>query len=125
VKIDYDGGVTLDLWTPKAWDAFVETRLGRFVWSWPCTRSDEVKLADGRGVVYAGYAERQSKPCARTDPDRYLAHAFFDGVVVAVNMPYCYMCAARGSTGRDPYNSEQGMRAVLEGLRLRPSSSPG
>jgi hypothetical protein len=117
-KIDYEGGVALDLWTLEAWKAFSATRLGRFVWSWPCTKAEEVKLDGGRGVIYAGYAVPQTKPCSGRKPDRYLAHAFFNGVVVAVNMAYCYMCAARGSRDRDPYNSDEGMRAVLEGLRL-------
>lgn len=124
VKIDYAAtgdvyGVTLDLWDPAAWKRFKETRLGLMVWSWPCTESKEIRLAKGRAVVFAGHSEPASKPCTNRPPDRFLAHGYFDGVVVAVNMPYCYSCASRG-TGEDPYNSPAGMEAIVEGLRLRP-----
>ena len=50
-------------------------------------------------------------------PDRTLAHVYLPGVVVAVDMPYCYMCA-RGPKG--PYQTVAGMTAVARGLKLRP-----
>lgn len=119
VKIDYSGGVTLDLWTPESWARFKGTRLGRMVWSWPCTKSKMLPLAGGgKAIIYAGYAEPKPSACPSQPPDRYLAHVYLDGVVAAVNMPYCYMCASRGR-GVDPYNSLEGMEAIVKGLRRR------
>ena len=128
VKIDYggpgEGGVTLDLWQPDAWKQFKGTRLGLMVWSWPCTDAKELRLPEGRAVVYAGFAEPAAKPCPTAPHDRFLAHAYFDGVVVAVNMPYCYSCVRRLREGApDPYNSLVGMEAVVKGLRLRRTTS--
>jgi len=124
VKIGYGAngritGVTLDLWTPVSYKRFKGTRLGLMVWSWPCTEAKEIRLPGGRAVIYAGYSEPAREPCAKRPFDRYLAYAYFDGVVVAVNMVYCYMCAARGRPETDPYNSFAGMEAVVTGLRQR------
>jgi hypothetical protein len=122
VKIDYGAGhtpgVTLDIWSPGVWQRFRRSRLGSMVWSWPCTESKELRLPEGRAMIFAGYSVRPSAPCPSGPPDRYLAHVYIDGVVVAVNMPYCYRCVAR-TTGRDPYNSLAGMEAIAKGLRRR------
>jgi hypothetical protein len=115
VKIDYDaegGGVTLDLWKPESWRRFKTTRLGRMIWSSPCARRTELEVAGGRAEVYGGYAG----PC-RGEPNRWLAHVYYDAVVVAVNMPYGYEAA--DVAGRGPYNSREGMEAVVRGLKRR------
>jgi hypothetical protein len=121
VKIDYRGGVTLDLWTPESFKRFKGTRLGLMVWSWPCTDSQEIRLRRGHAVIYAGYSEPAREPCASRPHDRFIAYAYFDDVVVVVDMPYCYSCAARSPA--DQYNSLAGMEAIVKGLRLRPSST--
>jgi hypothetical protein len=125
IKIDYGAkgagaGVTLDLWGPEAWKRFKGTRLGRMVWSWPCTDAKKLLLPEGRAVIYGGYAEPAREPCPSAHHDRFLAHVYLDAVVVAVNMPYCYSCARRLREGvADPYNSLGGMEAVLKDLRRR------
>jgi hypothetical protein len=79
-----------------------------------------MRLPRGHAVIYSGYATRQDRPCPRRAFDRFLAHVHLDDVVVAVNMPYCLMCAARGAPpSRDPYNSINGMEAVARGLIAR------
>jgi uncharacterized PurR-regulated membrane protein YhhQ (DUF165 family) len=115
VKIDYSGegsGVTLDLWKPDAWSRFKRTRLGRIAWSVPCARRTEVQVEGGTAQIYGGY----TKGC-QGEPDHWLAHVYYDEVVVAVNMAYCYGCGGRSAD--DPYNSREGMEAVVRGLKRR------
>jgi len=105
VKIDYDtdgGAVTLDLWKPEAWQRFKTTRLGRLA---RCVRPIAVEVAGGRGEV------------CRSGAGRWFAHAYYDELVVAVNMAYCLTCDE--SRSGDPYNSREGMEAVLRGLNRR------
>ena len=115
VKIDYQGeraSVTVDLWKPADWKTFKTTKLGKMIWSVPCARRSELQVEGGRAEVYGGY----SKGC-EGEPDHWLAHVYYPEVVVAVNMSYCYMCGGRSPT--DPYNSREGMEAVVRGLTLR------
>jgi hypothetical protein len=116
LKIDYQGegvGLHLDLWRPAAWERFKMTRLGRMVWDSDCARRSDVQVDGGRAVIYGGY----SADCPQSEPDHWLAHVYLDGVVVTVNMAYCYACAGRSAD--DPYNSRRGMEAVVRGLRRR------
>jgi hypothetical protein len=96
VKIDYSGGgiVTLDLWRPEAWERFEHTRLGKLA---RCQARGRVRICRGR----IGH---------------WLAQVHEDGVVVAVNMPYCFACRRPAD---DPYNSRRAMEAVVAGLRRR------
>lgn len=115
VKIDYTGkrsSTTLDLWDPARWAQFKQTRLGRISWDRPCVRRSRLELPGGRAEIYGGY----SKGCSG-EPDHWLAHVYYPDVVVAVNMAYCYMCGGRPPT--DPYNSREGVEALVKGLRHR------
>jgi hypothetical protein len=115
VKIDYEAdgtSVTLDLWKPEIWKRFKATRLGKISWSAPCARRTVLEVPGGRAEIYGGY----SKGCGG-DPDHWLAHVYYDEVVVAVNMAYCYACGGRSTD--DPYNSREGMEAVVRGLERR------
>jgi hypothetical protein len=113
-------GVTLYLWKPKAWERFKKTRLGRLVWDSPCAQTRRIPLGAGQAFVYSGYVKRRRPPCPGGGFDRFLAHAYLGDVVVAVNMPICFMCVERVPRGRtDPFNSVEGMEAVVRGLRLR------
>lgn len=115
VKIDYSGertGVTLDHWKPAAWKRLKTTRFGKVIWSSPCARRSELEVEGGRAEIFGGY----SRAC-RGEPDHWLAHVYYDDVVVAVNMPYCYRCGGRPPG--DAYNSREGMEAVVRGLKRR------
>jgi hypothetical protein len=115
VKIDYQGdagSLTLDLWKPETWTRFKTTRLGRMIWSSRCARRSDLRVEGGRAEIYGGY----SKGC-QGEPDHWLAHVYYHDVVVAVNMAYCYACGGRPTS--DPYNSREGMEAVVRGLRRR------
>ena len=96
VKIDYAGGgiVTLDLWRPEAWENFERTRLGKLA---RCQAHGRVRICRGR----IGH---------------WLAQVHEDGVVVAVNMPYCFACRRPAD---DPYNSREAIESVVRGLRRR------
>jgi hypothetical protein len=116
VKIDYQtdggGGVNLDLWKPETWTRFKRTRLGRMIWSTRCAQRSELSVEGGRAEIYGGYL----KGC-EGEPDHWLAHVYYDDVVVAVNMAYCFACGGRPAG--DPYNSREGMEAVVRGMRRR------
>ena len=56
--------------------------------------------------------------CATGHFDYYLAHAYLGDTVVAVNMPLCFACVGRGFEP-DPYDSLEGMEAVVKGLQPR------
>jgi hypothetical protein len=71
-----------------------------------------LEVPGGRAEIYGGY----SKGCG-AEPDHWLAHVYYDEVVVAVNMAYCYACGGRSAD--DPYNSREGMEAVVRGLKRR------
>ena len=122
--LDYERGVTLNLWKPEAWEKAKSGLPGRLVWSDGCTRATKVHLPRGRAVLYAGYAKPSNPPCPSAKPNIFLAHVFLPGVVVRVNPVLClYPCSERPPSARDPYNSRAGIEAVVRGLRLRPRSS--
>jgi hypothetical protein len=127
VKLDYVGsagghsvGVTIDLWRRDAWQRFRTTLLGRLVWDSSCARKTTVRLADGHADIYEGYGTQRplEPPCPSRAPDRVLAHVYLHGVVAAVDMPYCFACAAPPVSGT-PYETVAGMTAIAKGMRLR------
>jgi hypothetical protein len=127
VKLDYGvvggsptAGVTLDLWRPEAWRHFRRTLLGRLVWDSACARKTSVRLRHGHAEIFVGYGTPRPlrPPCPGRRPDRTIAHVYLPGVVVAVDMPNCYMCAA-ALPGRRPYETVAGMTAIARGLTLR------
>ena len=124
VKLDYGGAVgnrftalTLDLWEPASWRRFRRTLVGRLVWDSDCARKTIVRLPNGHAEIFEGYGTPRplEPPCPTRPPDRVLAHVYIDGVVVAVNMPYCYACAA-GSPTKNPYETVPRMTAIARGL---------
>jgi hypothetical protein len=124
-RIDYSGsgpgGVMLGLWTTRAFERYKRSRIGRLVRPQRCGSFERVDMPFGRGVVKARY-ERPPKRCGRRAPDRYFAVLRVDGAVVTVNVPFCLLC--RPQPG-DPYNTQAGVRAVLQALQPRPRSSRG
>jgi hypothetical protein len=123
VQLWYRGGVTLDTWEPEAWKRFRRTRLGRLIWDSPCARKRGVAIDRWRAEIFQGYGDPNpvERPCPKRPSDRVLAHVYHDNVIVAVNMPYCYVCA-RPAPGRNPYNTVEGVEAVVRSLRLRTRS---
>lgn len=117
VQLWYNG-VTLDTWRLDAWGEFRRTRLGRLIWDSPCARKTVVDVEGGRAEIFEGYAAPYpvKRPCPRQPPNRLIAHVYYDKVVVAVNMPYCYECATP-STG--PYGTLTAMKILVRSLHPR------
>lgn len=113
-------GVSLVLSPPASWRSWRRNPVGRLVWDSPCARKTTVQLANGRAEIFEGYGSSRplKEPCPKSEPDRVVAHVYLDGVVVTVNMPNCYRCAAAGPD-RNPYETVAGMTAVARGLKLR------
>jgi hypothetical protein len=111
-------GVELVIWRPAQWRRISHGVEGPQLWRSPCARTRRIGLRAGHAVVYAGYARLlRGGRCPSWPRDSFAALAVFRRVVVAVNMPYCDRCA-EGETGkRAPYNSVQGMTAVVRALR--------
>jgi hypothetical protein len=119
VSLDYGtrpfaSDVNLALWRPRAWRRSARSRFGRLVWDERCVRADRSTVPGGRAVIYASY-ERPPTSCATARPDRFLAHVFFDDMVVSVNAVGCWRCREGGG----PYDSMAGMRAIVRALRIR------
>jgi hypothetical protein len=112
-------GVKLGLWRSRAFERFSRSRLGRLVPNQRCTRVERSRLAGGgEAVIYGGYSSPPER-CGRGAPDRYFAHVFLDGVVVTVNVPFCFCVLQRRDLG-GAYDTLRGMRTVAANLRLRP-----
>lgn len=56
--------------------------------------------------------------CPKEPFDRFVAHVYLGDTVVAVNAPHCLFCVARRHEP-DPYDTMEGMEAVIKGLRPR------
>ena len=120
IQLGYRTGVTLDTWEPAAWKRFKRTRLGRLIWDSPCAHKRVVDVDGGRAEIFQGYGlpNPVKRPCPKRPPDRVIAHVYYETVVVAVNMPYCYMCARPAPAG-SPYNTVEAIETVVRSLRLR------
>lgn len=114
----YDLAIRLTSWTRAGWQRYSATELGRMVLSWHCTRTHEIERRDGYAILYAGYTT-DAAVCPEREPDIHLAVVHLGRTVVGVNLPICLdpLCV-EPSIG--PYGTEEGMEAIVRGLRLRP-----
>lgn len=126
------GGVTLRLLPRTDWDTWTaadpstddSARVFHMFWDSPCAEQTEVEIAGGQAVIYSSYqalADYSVTECPNGPFDRFIAHAFLGDTVVTVNAPFM-LEASSGPDSPDsqaPYNSVEGMRAVLEGLHVR------
>lgn len=117
--------VTLQIWPRAAWDSFIAASRGANMWDDPCWRRDEVALATGRATIFSGFdtgvvrapAPATAAPgdCPTSGDERFFAHVFLDGTVVHVDAPSVF----RAEVTRSPYNTLDGIRAIVSGLRRR------
>ena len=112
--------VSLDTYTPATWSRLTRTRLGRLIWDSPCAQAKVVRVRGGRAIIYHGYGAPKplERPCPRRPPDRVVTHVRYTRVIVAVDMPYCYACAAP-TRGPRPYDTLDGAEAIVRALRVR------
>ncbi|HEX5166553.1 MAG TPA: hypothetical protein VFV93_14210 [Thermomicrobiales bacterium] len=125
---DEPGGVNLMLVDRAEWEAVLArdpatddyARLARMFWDSPCATQETVELDGGQATIYASYqalAGPSTGDCPAGQFDRYLAHAVFGETVVLVNAPLSLQQPP--DVPDQPYDSLEGMRQVVLGLRLR------
>jgi hypothetical protein len=115
LSIDYDQ-FGLSVWTRKSWKRFQRSIPGLVNLKDPCAKKTEVGLERGRAIVYAGFHDWSY--CPDHPPESFWAVAYIGGTVIGVNLSICTECPERGGWG--PYNSLEGMTAIVRGLVLRP-----
>ena len=113
LQLDYSQGIEIEGWTEEGWRRFVETPEGRELKADNCAEPIAVPGIKGRARVFTGHVLGYG-PCGRS-PKRYYAIVHVGGTVIAVNFGGCPDCIPR-----TPYNSLQGMKAIIRGLELRP-----
>lgn len=116
LRIDYDE-FGLSAWTHKSWKSFQSSIPGLINLKDHCAKKTEVELESGRAVVYASYRD-WSGYCPDSPPDSFWAVAFIGRMVIGANLTLCSECFERDIGG--PYDSLDGMTAVVRGLTLRP-----
>lgn len=112
--------LTLQEWRLEDWQAASEQWRGAAWWDSPCVESREESLEQGHAVLFMGY-ENQPLPqpsgagqpieemeCPSEPFDSFMAHAYLGSTVVMVV-----------AISDSPYDSLEGMQAVLRGLEAR------
>jgi hypothetical protein len=120
LELEYTHDLHLDSWTRHGWKHYIETKLGRLVRTWPCTKSRVQTIRTEHAVIYAGYEKNFAK-CPHKPPSVYFAQIYLGKMVVGINVLNCRACSV-GRTGA--YNSIHGMEAVVRKLRLNHSVGP-
>lgn len=115
---------SLQLWPRPAWDAVLRgARFGN-VWDDPCWTREELSLPNGTATVFSGFAGEvrmgvtagSGSPCPLRPYDAFLAHLYLGDSVVMVNAPG--VSGVHGVT-RSPYDTRDGIEALVRGLRQR------
>jgi hypothetical protein len=113
MRTSYNDSLFLDSWTPRGWEKFSRTSLGRRQWTWRCTHAESVHLAHGHAVIYASYRTGY-KTCPSFAPHHFSAHVFLPGAVIAIGEPLCRYCQGDLSPS---FESFRAMKALVRGLR--------
>lgn len=131
---DY-GYISLGTWTNAGWRRFRQSRVGRLVFDGDrCGQVTRLRLHDRRAVIlsrrvkpdfshYPRIQRRFTQLWKRCDDKTWppihrmnVAYVRFRGAVVSINVPQCAHCI---NGTRDRYDSIEGMRAIVRGLRLK------
>jgi hypothetical protein len=104
----------LETWTPETWHVFTESKASRVVTGWKCTRTRTVSLPDRSATIFAGYAKNFGT-CPTKPASRFTAWVEIGGIKVVVNPPLL-----GDSLFNTPYDSFEGMEAIIRSLELRP-----
>lgn len=114
LQVNYEN-IWLDTWTPATWDVFAESKTGRVLTTWKCTRTRTVSLPGGSATIFGGF-DKDFKHCPTRAPDVFSAWVEVGGVTVVVNAPPAPDFIERVN----PYGSFKGMEAIVTALKLRP-----
>lgn len=107
--------IWLDTWTPATWSVFADSKTGKAITTWKCTRTRILSLPEGTATVFGGYDQNFAR-CPRRAPEAFTAWVDVGGVKVVINAPP----AADFIETVNPYGSFEGMEAIVRTLRLRP-----
>lgn len=114
---DY-GDFSLYDWTAARWPEYGNSRAGRAIVTWHCTRKRRIELPAGQAVIYGGYAKNYRR-CPTGRPDAFTAHAYFGDLVIVVD-PVLRGQIDEIESRHSPYSSFRSMEAILRGLRPHP-----
>ena len=121
--------LSLQEWRLEEWQAFLAQARGGNWWDSPCVQREQQAIEGGSAAIFKGYnemplplpvpsgtpvlPENVTRPA--TPPDRFIAHAYLPSTFILVDAPG----VAGPHPAESPYNSLEGMEAVLRGLRPR------
>jgi hypothetical protein len=114
LHIGYEN-IWLDTWTPATWSVFADSRTGKTITTWKCTRTKTIALPEGTATIFGGYDQNFAR-CPKQGPEAFTAWVDVGGVKVVVNAPP----APDFIETVNPFGSFKGMEAIVRGLRLRP-----
>jgi len=113
---------SLQLWPRPAWDTVLrEARFGN-VWDDPCWSREEISLPNGTATIFSGFAGEirmgaaPGASCPSRPHDTFLAHVYLSDSVVMVGAP---SASGVGGMTRSPYDTRDGIEALVRGLRQR------
>jgi hypothetical protein len=124
--------VELQLFSRSGWDAFLVQSLGGNLWDQPCVQKTETKLDERWAVVFGRY-ESLGPPvqgCPDQPPDQWGAYVYTHDMVILVSTSgrwkdvQEYVPPTSWKVSEElvpsPYNSREGMEAIVRGLVPRP-----
>jgi hypothetical protein len=107
--------IWLDTWTNETWPVYADSKAGRAITSWKCTRTRTVALPEGTATIFGGY-DSDFKSCPKGAPEAFTAWVDVGGVKIVVDAPF----AADSIETVNPYGSFAGMEAIVRALKVRP-----
>jgi hypothetical protein len=116
LRLRYAGGITLSTWGAAEWPTYANSKTGKALVTWKCTKAKTIAVASGTATIYAGYKKDLAK-CPSSPPEAFLAWVKAGEDTVVVNEPFA--ADSIGAGVEDRYESLAGMEAVVGALRPR------
>ncbi len=116
-------GFYLQLLTPDTWES-QGSKLGSDLWQNPCVETEEIEVDGGTATIYQTYepaADGSLPASADACPDgahnRFMTIVDYGDTMLTINAPLTLQASGRGNeSASDPYDSLEGMRAIVDGL---------
>lgn len=106
--------VTFSTWGPEDWSTYADSKTGKAIVTWKCTKTRQVSITGGTATIYLGYAKNYAR-CPKKPPHAFTAWVKYGEDTVVLNAPF----AADSIETVNPYGSFAGVETLLVGLRLR------
>jgi hypothetical protein len=105
----------IDAWSEKTWPLYLKAKVSRVLTNWHCTKTREIAAPNGaNATIYGGY-RRNYERCPAKAPDVFTVWAEIGDMHIVVNSPW-----SADSIINTPYDSFNGMEAIVRALKLRP-----